>query len=372
MTSMQTLVEEPSHPIDAFHGRTHVSTTNSDLRVVIRKLQPSDVRYGLEGRPGIDYRIQDDREPPGILTPEEYHGSYIPLPRTDHEMALIRLYEWLKSMGVPVVSNTELQTDFDAEGVALRIIWGFDSSNPTAQIYVRGGGENSLGDCRRVVELLQTIGINVEFKRIDNGLYIEFPLSALDTATVARAVDPGSVPEVVFDASVAVRIFPRPIVKNAAIVTIPITSDGSELPVFIKPEWGGVQVFYGSFYLIINSEGGPGYGSARKEWEDMHFEVRPNYWVKTGVPTAYQATAPCSITTHIPSDDGGVREAIYVLEVGDWIVRQPAGEVQHVKARQYGRIYFSQEEAKALGLNEMSAEAFADWAVAQAPVAASA
>lgn len=172
------------------------------------------------------------------------------------------------------------------------------------------------------------------------------------------------VPEVRFNESNATLIYPRPELKNAVLVRIPLTEDGMVLPTIIKPEWGGVQVFYGSYYAIVKN-GEVIYGSAKEQWDLMHSMVRPGYWVKTAVPTAYQATEACRIVTLIPAEDGNIREANYVLDAGDWIVRQPGGEVQHIKASKYGGIYFSTKEAAELGLTMMSPEQFARWAVAQ-------
>ena len=176
------------------------------------------------------------------------------------------------------------------------------------------------------------------------------------------------IPEVRFDQEVARPIFPRPVLKHATLVRIPQTDDSAELPTYIKPEWGGVQVFYGDYYGIIGLLEGKSvviYGSAKEQWEAMHTLIVPGYWVKTAVPTAYAATEPCRIVTLIPTDDGSIREANFILEVGDQIVRQPGGEVQHVKAAKFDGIYFSDSEAQALGLTDMSAEQFAEWAVSQ-------
>lgn len=176
------------------------------------------------------------------------------------------------------------------------------------------------------------------------------------------------IPEVRFSEEAARAIFPRPVLKHATLVRIPRTDDGSEVPTYIKPEWGGVQVFYGDYYGIIGMLEGKSviiYGSAKEQWEAMHTLIVPGYWVKTAVPMAYAATESCRIVTLIPTDDSGIREANYVLEVGDQIVRQPGGEVQHVKAAKFGGIYFSDEEAQTLGLTGMSAEQFAEWAVSQ-------
>ncbi|MCA9309372.1 hypothetical protein KC973_03275 [Candidatus Saccharibacteria bacterium] len=173
------------------------------------------------------------------------------------------------------------------------------------------------------------------------------------------------VPQVVFDESSATRIFPRPELKNAALVTIPMAEGGHEIPTFISPEWGGVQVFYGSYYAII-VDGAVAYGSAREQWELMHTNMKPGWWVKTGVPTAYQATERCRIMTLIPTEDGNVREANYTLDPGDWIVRQPGGEVQHIKNQKFEAIYYTEDEVLELGLNTMTTEEFAQWAVSRA------
>lgn len=170
-----------------------------------------------------------------------------------------------------------------------------------------------------------------------------------------------TVPEVQFDAEQAERIFPRPVLKQAVLIPIPNAEGGDELPSYIRPEWGGLQVFFGDYYGIVHN-GEVVYGSAKDQWELMHTQVEPDFWVKTAVPTAYQATEPCRIVTLIPSEFGGFREANYVLKTGDWVVRQPGGEVQHVKAEKFGDIYFSHEEAAELGLTELSNEAFAEWA----------
>lgn len=175
--------------------------------------------------------------------------------------------------------------------------------------------------------------------------------------------DTSQVPEVRFDESIAQPIYPRPVLKQAALVEIPKAEGGHELPTCLKVSWG-VQVFYGDYYLII-SGGKSQYGSAYDQWRNMHTQVTPDYWVKTAIPTAYRATEPCRIVTLIPSEDGGIRETSFTLEVGDWIVRQPGGEVQHIKAHKFDGIYFSNEEAVELGLTVMSAEEFADWAKAQ-------
>ena len=177
-------------------------------------------------------------------------------------------------------------------------------------------------------------------------------------------MEPPSIPEVRFDPDRAQRIFPRPVLKHAVLVPIPKSQDDADIPTFIRPEWGGVQVFYGDYYGIITGNGDAiGYGSAREQWELMHAQIQPGYWVKTCIPTAYQAVEVCRIVTLIPSDDGGIREANFALQPGDWIVRQPGAEVQHIKAQKFPGIYFTQEEAVQLGLVNMTVSQFSDWAL---------
>jgi len=172
------------------------------------------------------------------------------------------------------------------------------------------------------------------------------------------------IPEVRFDESMATPIFPRPELKHAALVLMPVLAETGSVPTFIRPEWGGIQVFYGDYYAVIK-DGVVAYGSAKVQWEAMHVQPTPGYWVKTAVPTAYQATQVCRIVTLIPDEQGTIREASHVLKKGDWIVRQPGGEVQHIKAEKYPQLYYGAEHASRLGLFEMSASDFASWAIAE-------
>lgn len=180
-------------------------------------------------------------------------------------------------------------------------------------------------------------------------------------------------PEVQFDHAKAIRIFPRPNLKHAVLVPIPQAASGDDLPTFIEAEWGQPQVFYGSYYAIIKGDRVI-YGSARVQWEAMHSAVgtMPGFWVKTAIPIAYQATEVCRVVTLIPTEGGSVREANFILKPGDWVVRQPGGEVQHIKQEKAPQLYYSMEEAMELGLHTMSAEQFATWAIAQATLLATA
>ncbi len=181
-------------------------------------------------------------------------------------------------------------------------------------------------------------------------------------------VPPENLPEVTFDEGQARTIFPKPAPKQAVLITIPLTEDGQELPTIIKPLAGGLQVFYGSFYGLLNSDGDVRRGSARAQWENMHVKVGPGYWVKVTLPKAYQADQACRIVTLIPSAQGGdvVREHSDIVHPGDWIVRQPGGELQYIRAAKYSDFYHTQEEAEALGLQLMTPAEFSAWAIEQA------
>ncbi len=172
-------------------------------------------------------------------------------------------------------------------------------------------------------------------------------------------------PVVKFDDAQAVPIFPRPELKCAVLVVTPRAQDGSELPTVIWAEWGQPQMFLGDFYLIIR--GGVGvYGSAKLQWKNMHTQISSDKWVKTAVPIAYQTTRRCTVVTLIIDEDNSLREAKTVVESGDWVVKQPGGEIQHIRAAKFPKIYFLANEATELGLVDMSQADFAEWAVAQA------
>jgi len=55
---------------------------------------------------------------------------------------------------------------------------------------------------------------------------------------------------------------------------------------------------------------------------------------------------------------------------GDWIVRQPGGEIQYIRERKYCAAYRTVAEAEALGLYEMIKQGtFSGWVKAQAVAA---
>lgn len=190
-------------------------------------------------------------------------------------------------------------------------------------------------------------------------------MSGRPARTYEETMSASKLPVVKFDDTQAVRVFPRPELKTAALVSVPLLEGGVELPSFIVAEWGGIQQFLGDYYAIIR-DGEVVYGSAQVQWDLMHTMLSPGVWVKTGIPTAYQATEPCRITTLILLEDGAVRETSVELEPGAWIMRQPGGEVQHVREEKMPKIYFTQEEAETLGLTEMDQATFATWALRQA------
>ena len=161
-------------------------------------------------------------------------------------------------------------------------------------------------------------------------------------------------------------IYPRPELKQAVLVVIPEPATNADdlLPTFIQTGWGQVMTFFGSYYGVVVN-GVIDYGSAKIQWENMHtlLDQTRGLWVKTGIPQAYQIQRPSRLTTMTP---GNPRETVYTFRPGDWLVRQPGGELQHIKFEKIDGIYHTDVEAHALGLNQMSPEQFADWAVAQA------
>lgn len=172
------------------------------------------------------------------------------------------------------------------------------------------------------------------------------------------------IPEITFDETLSERVYPRAELKHATLVRVPVL-DGVPLATYIRPEWGGVQFFQGNYYLIIGEDGAARYGSAYYQWLNMHSEITAGYWVKTAIPTAYQVDRQCRLVTLIPTIEGGVAETNYVMAPNDWVLRQPGGEIQHVKIVKFPDSYYSREEAADLGLHGMSGKQFRDWAIAQ-------
>ncbi len=167
-------------------------------------------------------------------------------------------------------------------------------------------------------------------------------------------------PVVTFDETRAVRIFPRPELKEAVYVSVAKLDNEFELNTYLRPEWGGVQQMMGDFYAIIK-HGRVVYGSARLQWESMHYQISEDEWVKVGVPLAHPVTERCRVITLILQDDATLKEASVELQPGDWIVRQPGGEVQHIMKEKLRQIYFGADEIVEHGFDDMSDEQFRDW-----------
>ena len=179
-------------------------------------------------------------------------------------------------------------------------------------------------------------------------------------------MDLSEVAELVFDHDKAGPIFPRPVVKTAQLVRLPRVGE-QKVPISIQPEWGGVQTFLNDFYLVQGEDGT--YGSAGHQWLAMHtLIIGETLWVKTTVPMAYVTDATVRIVTLLPDpeDSSRVVEANQIAIPGDWIVCQPGGEIQPIKAVKYPKIYFSHDEAVSLGLPDMTLDQFTAWAIEQA------
>jgi hypothetical protein len=86
----------------------------------------------------------------------------------------------------------------------------------------------------------------------------------------------------------------------------------------------GEQQMHGPFYVVAGEEGS--YGAARAEFEQAHRQVGPQEWVRCEPILAYQTAGRCAVVTTI----GGQDESTVIAEPGDWIVRQPAGEVMAI------------------------------------------
>ncbi len=96
----------------------------------------------------------------------------------------------------------------------------------------------------------------------------------------------------------------------------------------------GLEVMKGEFYVVASPEGP--YGAAKVEFEAAHVEVEPNRWQKRGTVLAYKTTARCRVETWLAD---GTHETTVDAEPGDWIVRQPAGEVIVVEPKSFATRY---------------------------------
>lgn len=106
----------------------------------------------------------------------------------------------------------------------------------------------------------------------------------------------------------------------------------------ITASWGTMD-FHGSYVQVFDRETGqPDYGCALDEWLAMHERVEdePDGWIKTASVQAYQTDRAGTLVTRLA---GGSFETVAPVEVGDWIVRQIGGEVQHIKADTFPKLY---------------------------------
>lgn len=180
-------------------------------------------------------------------------------------------------------------------------------------------------------------------------------------------------PELVFDESKAEPRFPIPVIKSAVLVPI-----HEQFPSFIQPEWDedgtDPQVFIGSYYLVLDGDGRGRYGSAYEQWRNMHQQVpaapgQPAInWVKVEIPMGYHVDEITDIVTLMPDpeQEEGFQEARKTIAAGTLVLRQPGGELQHVRPADEPLTYFTPEKAAGLGLPELTLSQFAIWAIEHA------
>lgn len=136
---------------------------------------------------------------------------------------------------------------------------------------------------------------------------------------------------------------PTKLVKTARLVDT--KPDGSPLgpndETTIVPEWGGEQKFRGPYMEVLGGDGKPAYGSALDEWNQNNERVpgTEQGWVKVTPVTAYQHKGEPRAVETVLKD--GTKETKNVANDGDWIVRQPNGEVQVVKDSEFRSRYES-------------------------------
>lgn len=132
-----------------------------------------------------------------------------------------------------------------------------------------------------------------------------------------------------FDEDKAKPYIPRPSFTKTAILLEPASDDA--ITVIRTPF--GEQTFRGRFYLV--AEGDASYGAAPDQFERAHEMTEPNQWVKSEPILAYQTNEECLIETFI----GDLSEATVLAKPGDWIIKQPTGEVMVVGADAFATRY---------------------------------
>lgn len=130
-----------------------------------------------------------------------------------------------------------------------------------------------------------------------------------------------------FDIARASDFLARPIEKTAILVRIP----NDETVVLEAPF--GTQVLRGPFYAV--AEGAGSYGASKDAFESTHRRVGPARWVRSASVSAYQVDENCTVETFV--DD--LHESSVEARPGDWIVRQPTGEVMVITPTAFAERY---------------------------------
>lgn len=132
-----------------------------------------------------------------------------------------------------------------------------------------------------------------------------------------------------FDEARADRFRPRPsFAKTALLVEVAEPDDVTTIEAPF-----GRQTFRGPFYVV--ADGDRTYGAARDEFEASHRRLDDGRWEKTASVLAYRTGDRCTVETRV----GEQLEATTTAEPGDWIVRQPGGEVMVVRPDEFEARY---------------------------------
>ena len=133
----------------------------------------------------------------------------------------------------------------------------------------------------------------------------------------------------VFDDARARTYLPNPGFTKTAIL-VDVTDESATTTLNTR---FGVQRMRGPFYVV--AEDAHSYGASRAEFEQSHVAVAPNRWMRSEPVLAYPADRRCTVETLV----GAGQEASTVAEPGDWIVRQPSGEVMVVVPASFAERY---------------------------------
>lgn len=136
--------------------------------------------------------------------------------------------------------------------------------------------------------------------------------------------------------------------KKATVLAFPMESGATYDKL---GSWGSNQEFPGRHYTIVGtvqdaSEFVGGrvigttdvYGCGWDEFEEMYVSAgRPHEYRKTETIRAVQMDAPFTVDT--TTRDGNVEVKAARGDAGDWVVRQPRGERQLIKASYFDQLY---------------------------------